>query len=310
MKTVFAWHRPLMAVTTLMAISAVISIIGAIANPIEVMGVNAWFKPIKFSLSILLYCVTWAWLIDQLPRWKKFAYNLGTVMAITLAVEQIIIVGAAASGTTSHFNVTSPFATVLWGIMAVSITVLYIASFLTTIALFFLRLPRSSTTLALRLGAILSLVGLGLAYLMTTPTSAQLSDFQGIAGAHAVGLPDGGPGIPVLGWSTVGGDLRIPHFIGMHAIQILPLCVIALAWFGRGWKPLADDTTRRNLVIIASAAYAAIVANVTFQALAGQSIAHPSGVFLAVGIAISGVAIVASIAVIALSSRKEKEKVS
>ena len=84
----------------------------------------------------------------------------------------------------------------------------------------------------------------------------------------------------------MGGDLRIPHFIGMHALQLLPLLAIGLGWLGRRWAPLADDRTRLRLVWVASAVYAATIAVVTFQALGGQSIVHPGGVYLASGVTI------------------------
>jgi hypothetical protein len=303
MKAAFAWHRPLMTVAALMVVCTIVCLVGLAVDHREVTGVDTWLKPLKFSLSILLYSVTWAWLIAHLPRWKRAAHGTGTVIAIALIVEQVLIVGAAAAGTTSHFNVSSGFSTTIWAIMAASISVLYVCTFLTTILVFFLRLGTPSITFALRAGAVIALVGLGLAYLMTSPTRAQLADFQGIAGAHTVGLSDGGPGLPLLGWSTVGGDLRIPHFIGMHALQLLPLFAILLGRLGRRWSVLADDHTRFGLVVVATGTYAAVVALVTFQALAGQSIVHPDGVFLAAGWAIAVAAVVAAIAVVAVTGR-------
>ncbi|MDR6971929.1 hypothetical protein [Leifsonia shinshuensis] len=303
MKTVFAWHRPLMTVAALMVLSTAVSLIGLIVDPRQVTGMDAWAKPLKFSLSILLYGVTWAWLIAHLPRWRRIAHAAGTVIAVALIVEQVLIVAAAAAGTTSHFNVSTPLASAIWGVMAVSITTLYVCTFLTTIAVFFLRLPTRSTTLAVRAGAIIALAGMGLAYLMTGPTASQLADFRGIAGAHTVGLADGGPGLPVLGWSTVGGDLRIPHFVGMHALQLLPLFAVLLGWLGRRWSLLADDRVRTRLVVVATVVYAATVALVTAQALAGQSIVRPDGPYLAAGWAIAVAGLIAAALVVAVRPR-------
>lgn len=114
LRAAFEWHRPLMIVGALMGACGVVSVAGLALDPREILGASAWAKPLKFSLSILVYVVTWAWLIARLPRWRRTAHVLGTVIAWALVVEQILIVWAAATGTTSHFNVSNGLHTAVW----------------------------------------------------------------------------------------------------------------------------------------------------------------------------------------------------
>lgn len=75
--------------------------------------------------------------------------------------------------------------------------------------------------------------------------------------SHTVGAPDGGPGLPVTNWSTQYGDLRIAHFFGMHALQLIPLFGYYVA--------------RRSFqVVLFSAVYLGFVAFLLMEALAGK----------------------------------------
>lgn len=279
----YGWHRPLSTAAALMLLSTLISLAGIVLDPREILGAPAWAKPLKFSLSILLYTVTWAWLIAHLPRWHRLTHALGSVIAVTLAIEQVLIVWAAASGTTSHFNVSTGVHTAVWATMATAITIMYLCTLITSAAVFFMRLPTAALTAAVRAGALIALAGIGVAFLMTAPTADQLSSPSGIAGAHAVGVADGGPGLPLLGWSTEGGDYRVAHFIGMHALQLLPLLALILNAAARRLPLLRPPEVQLRLVITASAAYTASVALFTAQAAVGQSAARPDYLFFAAG---------------------------
>ncbi|MEY2849193.1 MAG: hypothetical protein RI885_1860 [Actinomycetota bacterium] len=286
------WHRPLLWVAAAMAVLTVAALVLRFVDAREVTGLNAWDKPLKFAISTLIYCVTWSWLIGQVTRFTRISRACGTVIALALAIELALITGAAAFGTTSHFNVSSPTATVVWSVMGTSITVLWLATFVVSVVLIVSPLGDRARAVAIRTGAVIALLGLGLAYLMTGPTAQQLDDFQGIAGAHTVGLPDGGAGLPILGWSTVSGDLRIPHFIGMHALQALPLLLIALELLSRRVAVLRSVAVRTGLVWTGAAGYLAVVGLVTWQALRGQSIVQPD-----VATLVSGAALVLAMAV-------------
>jgi len=299
------WHRPLLWLAAAMAALAVFALVARFVDGREVLGANLWDKPLKFAISTVIYAVTWSWLIGQLERSRRLAQLSGNVIAAALVVELVIIVGVAAAGTTSHFNVSTPLATAMWSVMAMSISVLWVATFMACLVLFRNPLGDRARTMAIRGGALISLVGLGLGYLMTSPTAAQLADFGGIAGAHAVGIADGGPGLPVLGWSTVAGDLRIPHFVGMHALQAIPLALIAIELLSRRVPVLQDVAVRARLVVTVAVGYLALVGLVTMQALRGQSIVAPDALTLGLGAAIA-VAMAAAALVIVARGRARK----
>jgi hypothetical protein len=299
----FAWHRPLMTLAVAMAALAVACTVGLVVDGRTVTGLPIWDKPLKFALSTLIYAVTWAWLIalvrEHRPaRSARWTHAAGTVAAVLLALELVIIVGQAARGETSHFNNATPFDAWLYRTMGVSIAVVWLATLSVTAALFRVRGLDPARAVALRAGATIAVVGIGLGFLMTVPSAAQIAAGGDIVGAHTVGLADGGPGLPFLGWSTVGGDLRIPHFVGMHALQAIPLLLIGLELLAPRVPVLRDPAVRRRLIAVAATAFAGLLALLTWQALRGQSIVAPDAVTLVVAGLLVVATAVAAIAVL------------
>ncbi|MGW0229881.1 hypothetical protein ACWDWO_16330 [Actinopolymorpha singaporensis] len=287
----FAWHRPLMTLAVAMAAVAVVGVVGLFADHRVLTGMPIWAKPTKFALSILIYSVTWAWLIAQLRRLRRTAWWMGTVAAVGLVAEMVVIVGQVLRGTTSHFNETTPLNAALWRSMGISIGFVWVATLVVCVILFRNPGPDRARTLAVRAGGILALLGMALGFLMVIPTAEQIATDADIAGAHTVGLADGGPGLPLLGWSTVGGDLRIPHFVGMHALQLIPLAALVLEFLARGLPALRAPAVRLRLLVVTVSAYVAVLALLTWQALRGQSIVHPDALTgAAAAVVVAGVA--------------------
>ncbi|WP_433709602.1 hypothetical protein ACQP2U_24340 [Nocardia sp. CA-084685] len=278
--TALHWHRPLMLLAIAMAILVFVSLGGMIVDDRVLTGMPIWAKAAKFALSVLIYAVTWSWLIAQLTRWHRVAWWAGTVAAAGLGLELVVIVTQIVRGTNSHFNFTTPLDTALWETMGLSIIAVWVATLIVSLALFRNPTPDPARNAAIRYGAILSLIGAALGMLMVLPTQDQRATESAIRGAHTVGLADGGPGLPILGWSTARGDLRIPHFFGMHAVQLLPLVVIAVELAARRLPALRSAALRAALIVVAAATYAALLAVLTWQALRGQSIVHPDGATL------------------------------
>src|SRR6202048_1078957 len=82
-----------------------------------VMGISVWIKPIKFAISIAIYVWTVAWLLEylRLPSWAKRIISWG--ISISMLTVIACIGAQAARGTTSHYNVNTPFDAAIFSIM-------------------------------------------------------------------------------------------------------------------------------------------------------------------------------------------------
>ncbi|TFF34217.1 hypothetical protein [Mucilaginibacter psychrotolerans] len=227
-------------------LSALIFLLAAGFSRVQITGTNAWFKPTKFALSIGVLCWTMGWLMYDLnlPR-QVSIYNWVTI--ILLGFELVYIALQAARGQLSHFNHSTPLYAALYAFMglaatAVTLHTAYIGILFCTRS--FPQLP-DYYLLSIRLGIFLFVI------------FALEGAVMGARNAHTIDGPDGSGGLPFLNWSRRFGDPRIAHFIGMHALQLLPL----LAFY------LLKDV---KLTWFAALVYGAIAVLVLAQALNGR----------------------------------------
>lgn len=277
------WHenKPLTLTGILMFVALGFTIVGIFVDPRVITGQPAWLKPAKFAISIGIYAFTLVWILSFIKGRSRIKQIVIWTAVATGWIEFIIIALQAFRGTTSHFNMTTPFDTAMFSIMGVAVMGLWLTTWTAGALMLFQKLEDRTFAWSLRIGLFVSVIGMGMAFAMTTPSPEQVevlanNNFAGIAGAHAVGVDDGGAGLPILGWSTEGGDLRVAHFIGLHAMQALPLLAMVLAALG------VADNRRFWLVISGGFAYTGITFLTFWQALRGQSVIAPDSLTLSV----------------------------
>jgi hypothetical protein len=305
------WHRPLLLVAAATAPFVVVSLAGMLLDGRVLVGAPIWFKPFKFAVSIVIYAVTWAWLYAYLPRNRAVRWST-TIIAAMLAIEYVVILWQVVRGRQSHFNVATGLDAALWATMATSIVVLWIANLVVAGYLLRRKVGGPSLTWGVRAGAVISLFGAAVAFMMTRPTAAQQASFSdgtfaGLIGGHSVGVVDGGPIMPVTGWSTTAGDLRIAHFVGLHALQVLPLVAVLLALLAGRVALLRAEAVRTRLVVVASAGYAALTLLSLWQALRGQPLTSPDGLTVAATGLLVVLVVAAAVAVL-VTSRRDSQR--
>ncbi len=253
-----ARRQPKLARLGLACMVAVLPLlIAAGLDPRLVNGISIWVKPIKFLVSLSLYFWTFAWVFGYLSpsaqRTWSGRYILG-VTPVLAAFEMSWLIGMALLGQPAHFNRTSPWASALYttaGIGAVGLTIgILLQGILVArdrgVAL------APAFRVALVLGAVLAFAG-------TLFFGASLGGRSG----HWVGgvMSDAG-GLPLVYWSTTGGDLRVPHFWATHASQLVPLAGL---WIARRGGRFGIPG-----VLLVGIAYAGFVVATYLQARAGH----------------------------------------
>jgi hypothetical protein len=180
--------------------------------------VNPWIKPIKFSMSFSTFASTVSLLLLALriPKWQLTLVR--RAIATSVALE---ILSLAAWRSAYHLSGQSLLDTSL-AQMTNSMVMVNTAIVCWMLALFCANRVRTEQidrpmVAAIRYSIVIFLAG------------NAIGGYMLARGSHTVGVADGGPGLPFVNWSVIGGDLRIAHFIAIHAIQIVPLFAYILS---------------------------------------------------------------------------------
>ena len=193
-------------------------------------GVSVWHKPFKFALSISVYFATLVWFAKYLrpgalTTWHgKLLVAIPTFMAL---FEMVYIVLMAALGQASHYNFSSPFYATMYSLMGFGATCMVLV------------LPWLGFLVVRNVGFWHPLgLAIFLGLTLTLLLGGGFGGYLGGAGSHWVNAaPTDANGIWLFKWVTDGGDLRVAHFFGMHAMQALPPFALLLpnAW-SAAWR--------------------------------------------------------------------------
>jgi hypothetical protein len=235
-------------------------------------GDPVWLKPIRFSLAFAVHLFTMLWLAhlgrgvgESLHR--AFAAGLWLQLAAAV-VEWLCIAVQAARGVHSHFNYATFFDHAVFTVMGWGTAVLLAG--MVACAWGVARSHAQASLKGLLLGAqALAVLGALAGVLMVMPTAEQrvlLDQGQRLAwiGGTTVGV-SAGTALPFFHWDVGAGDWRAVHFVGLHALQALPLL---------GWLSVRAGLTGPvvRLAMVGAWAYALFFVAVIIWTASGNSI--------------------------------------
>lgn len=243
-----------------------ISLIFILVDPRSLNDISVWVKPIKFNVSFGLHLLTIIWMLSYIDpevlRRKSSGVIVGA-MSIAVALEVSYITLQAARGRPSHFNFETLIERLGYQVvMGVSVLIIVLLTFY--IGVLLLRKPKPGVNVGIRWGGA---IGLCLGSVLTLVVAGYLSSRS----AHWVsGIPSDEGGLPIVGWSRTGGDLRVTHFFATHLMQFLPLVGLLLDKLNRNGR--LGTIFIITLITLLSLVSVVIVYLTFIQALRGEAL--------------------------------------
>jgi hypothetical protein len=187
-----------------------------------------WLKPLKFHLSLAVHGITVLLAVRFLPEgWQAHLITKFGLWAFAAVIiyESLFLSLQAGRGVRSHFNSTTLFDSIGGSIMAAGAGVLVAVPFGIGLALAITALRSGWTGIT----ADPRTFAFALGFILAGWLGGQTGGAIGANGGPFVGMdPTEGTFMPLTGWSFSGGDYRISHFLGIHAMQALPIATVIL----------------------------------------------------------------------------------
>lgn len=233
------YQKILLATGLILLVSGLVHLVVLTATGGSLEGDVSFRKAITFGEAFGLTAISLAWFLAYVPKRRALWWGLAAVYAAATLIEVAMVTMQVWRGVPSHFNTATPFDNAVFAVMGISISLHVPLILAVTIAVFIAPAAPVELKWAMR-AALLSFI---------------FSLFIG--------------GVMIAnGSNTLGaaGQAKLPHALGLHALQLLPGLAYLLEF--TGWPPALKS--RLNRICIAG--YLGIVAVSGGQALRGVAL--------------------------------------
>ncbi len=176
----------------------------------QVLGKNAWLSPIKYYFSVGVFIWSMGWYLYYLNNVIQRNVLIWGFL-LTTFIQTSIVLLQTVRGVSSFYNLNTPFDKLVFGFQTVSHIFFILLMFVTTYLFYFQKKNSNSQhfTWGIRMGMVIFLIGLLIGAYMMMVNGNSYFNIESNFGKNV--------------FSRKHSNLKIPFFLGIHGIQIIPL---------------------------------------------------------------------------------------